>query len=733
MTQLQVATAMKSPLAPPSSSSSSSSSAAAASSSSNVRVVGRIRPLAKYEKEKGCQQVVTTEPGDPDAASEIIRIQSPDKRHFELDAVFDETSTQLDCYRRSGAQNAVCEDLFRGFNCTILAYGQTGAGKTFTMGTAASSSDADGNSAIGEHDGVIPRACHDLYATISSKCDGNATVELSYMEVYNEEIRDLLTENTNTASMLRIRENMNGEVYVRGLTSQKVSSPADIGRVMEEASKRRVVASTKMNATSSRSHAICTLRMDGVLKDSSKFQSKLTLVDLAGSERIKKTGAAGNRAQEGININKGLFVLGQVVSALSEQRPRFKRKPPYRDSKLTRLLQDSLGGNSRTIMIACASPADFNVDETINTLRYATSARNIKNKATRNVMKTLSPEEAAKLQRENQLLKNQVTELQSTIKQLEDQLVAQVSSSDSSDGEEDDADGGVNKNDAACGDGGDDESMQLSEINEDKIKIEELEKENKGLRRNLKRVNGDIRESLHETAIELPAMKVQMALLEDELEASQSLNDGIDDLHDELSQARAEAKAAKAVASHLTKILESNQESSTHLSSDRLSISSVPHTFPNQHEMEVEWVSFVNMVMGTFQENMRQLGDYFDMVSKIVDSPEIIKMLPKRSSDALQRNANNGPGTPQRKRWWGSNQSVTAANQLVEGLKEEMELRQKLLTEHIKFYQERFLEIEDTITGRAEVVDAILDSLRQGSKRELGILPELTALLIDVT
>lgn len=240
------------------------------------------------------------------------------------------------------------------------------------MGSAAGTS-----MEIGEFDGIIPRACVDLFQQIQSRCDGNAQVELSYLEIYNEEMRDLLTEDggkkgkSGKVPEMKIRENLNGEVYVSGLSARTVDSPKAIGDYMEEASKRRVVASTKMNAVSSRSHAICVLRIKGVLEDDTKFSAKLTLVDLAGSERIKKTGAEGGRRKEGININKGLFVLGQVVSALSETRPKYKRKPPYRDSKLTRLLQDSLGGNSRTIMVACVSPADFNLDETVTTLRYA--------------------------------------------------------------------------------------------------------------------------------------------------------------------------------------------------------------------------------------------------------------------------------------------------------------------------------------------------------------------------
>jgi hypothetical protein len=164
------------------------------------------------------------------------------------------------------------------------------------MGTAVHGSE------VNEDDGMIPRACVDLFATINEKCDGNAKVELSYLEIYNEEIRDLLAE---TETPLKIRETLESEVYVSGLESRVVTSPVDIGTYMEEAAKRRVTASTAMNAVSSRSHAICTLRISGVVETdegSDKFSSKLTLVDLAGSERIKKTGAAGARRQEGINI-----------------------------------------------------------------------------------------------------------------------------------------------------------------------------------------------------------------------------------------------------------------------------------------------------------------------------------------------------------------------------------------------------------------------------------------------
>jgi len=446
---------------PPRSPSSSGSS----SSSSHVRVVARIRPLVLAERANGSTPTVQKQAQHPTAAqndagsSEFVQASTccgtRENRYFELDAVFDESSTQEEVYERSGAKAAVCQDIFNGFNCTILAYGQTSSGKTFTMGSAAnsntttSSSSSSENpqaaaasmgtaSAIDDTSGMIPRACHDLFEQIKEQCNGNAQVELSYLEIYNETLRDLLLSNSsssrNQENVLRMRESPAGEVYVAGLASRKVQSPQEIGALMEEASARRTVACTAMNAVSSRSHAICMLRVKGLLmtaaaaddpnnnvdnnnNNNTTFASNLTLVDLAGSERIKKTGAEGNRKKEGININKSLFVLGQVVSALAEQDKKHAWKPPYRDSKLTRLLQDSLGGNSRTIMVACVSPADCNLDESVNTLRYAMAARNIKNTATRNVVQLITPEEAAKLQRENQMLKKQVEEMQRCMKE----------------------------------------------------------------------------------------------------------------------------------------------------------------------------------------------------------------------------------------------------------------------------------------------------------------------------
>ncbi|CAJ1948905.1 unnamed protein product [Cylindrotheca closterium] len=703
-----------------------------ASSEGNVRVVLRVRPMAKYELEKGCKQVVFKVPvADPDSdGPEAVQVNQPDKRFFELDAVLDESFSQQQLYEKSGAYNAISEDLFKGFNCTILAYGQTGAGKTFSMGTAAGQ-----DPEIKEMDGVIPRACMDLFVNIMTKCDGNAQVELSYLEVYNEEIRDLMTADSS-GQQLRIRETLNGEIYVRGLTAVAVAGPAEVGKLMEEASGRRVVASTKMNATSSRSHAICVLRIKGVLDDT-KFQSKLTLVDLAGSERMAKTGAEGSRAKEGISINKGLFVLGQVVGALAEQRPKYKRKPPFRDSKLTRLLQDSLGGNSRTIMIACCSPADFNTEETVNTLRYATQARNIKNSATANVIKTISQEEAMKLQRENTLLKQEVAELQETIRKLtEDSDVTpeemnrsmdmikaeQANHGGSSDRskhlasipsqEELEPDGALPEDDdvpiknmdevkeeTTGNDDRETTSMGIDDVfskqNDDNVSVltdrdkksySDLEAENNALHLKLRQAQRDVKASVRDSAIELPALKVRVMMLEDELENSHALEAETEELQAELEQARDDRKSALLAARQLSDFME-KQKSVTGFRGDEINKDRMMYF---NKRLEERWVNFVVVMLASFKEQMRLLGDYFEMVVRVVESPDILTM--------IRPTVNAGAG------WWGNR---NREKQIVE----EKELRQRLLSEHIKFFNSRLLEVEDEIENRSESVEGIKDAL----------------------
>ena len=231
--------------------------------------------------------------------------------------------------------------------------------------------------------GVIPRSVRDIFKNIQAKTDLTYKVRLSFMELYNEQLFDLLSSKTRREdTIVELREDGNKGIKVPGLTEMEIGSVDRTMAVLERASEGRVTAATAMNARSSRSHAILTLTIEARSNTDGKALtvSKFHLVDLAGSERQKKTKAKGDRLKEGININMGLLSLGNVISALGEENRGANSHIPYRDSKLTRLLQDSLGGNSHTLMIACVSPADSNLEETLSTLRYADRARKIKNK-----------------------------------------------------------------------------------------------------------------------------------------------------------------------------------------------------------------------------------------------------------------------------------------------------------------------------------------------------------------
>ncbi|KFP65948.1 Kinesin-like KIF13B, partial [Cariama cristata] len=271
----------------------------------------------------------------------------------------------------------ILQNAFEGYNACIFAYGQTGSGKSYTMmGTA-------------DQPGLIPRLCSGLFerAQKEENEEQSFKVEVSYMEIYNEKVRDLLDPKGSRQS-LKVREHSVYGPYVDGLSKLAVASYKDIESLMSEGNKSRTVAATNMNEESSRSHAVFKIILTHTLYDvqsgtSGEKVGKLSLVDLAGSERATKTGAAGDRLKEGSNINKSLTTLGLVISALADQAAGKNKNKfvPYRDSVLTWLLKDSLGGNSKTAMVATVSPAADNYDETLSTLRYADRAKNIVNHA----------------------------------------------------------------------------------------------------------------------------------------------------------------------------------------------------------------------------------------------------------------------------------------------------------------------------------------------------------------
>jgi hypothetical protein len=391
---------------------------------------------------------------------------SAQNKVFDFDAVFAQDATQQEVYERS-VGDAVRRNIFRGYNTTIIAYGQTGSGKTYTMGgkrdaelsnifdlspTSRSSrgfpemsSNASLDSptqddtttfALDDNDGIIPRAVHDLFkAKQRHESAGEVTIQLTYLEIYNDELRDLLVDDYGEEpTYMKLSDQGDDGVVVKGLTCVTVKSPQQVKELMNEAAKRRTTASTRMNMRSSRSHAICSLlvTINPATKTMSSQSSvsgtraevisaKLTLVDLAGSERIKETGVVGLHQQESININKDLFVLGKVISSLSDKMKSNRTvHVPYRDSKLTRLLRDSLGGNCCTVMVACVSPAGKNLDESVNTLRYAERARTITNAVKQNVVQAImTPAECAAMRGENKMLKAKVQELVKRVKTLE--------------------------------------------------------------------------------------------------------------------------------------------------------------------------------------------------------------------------------------------------------------------------------------------------------------------------
>lgn len=295
---------------------------------------------------------------------------------------------------------------FEGYHTCIFAYGQTGSGKSYTMmGTP-------------DNPGLIPRTCEDLFERIESCESANVSysVRVSYFEVYNEHVRDLFQPRTDPPAYLKIRESPTEGPYVKDLTEIQVKSYGEILKYMRMGDSSRTVASTKMNDTSSRSHAVFTILLKQIHHDyrtdeTTERQARIRLVDLAGSERAKATEATGQRLREGGNINKSLTTLGRVIAALADPKTtkpgnrRARDVVPYRDSILTWLLKDSLGGNSKTAMIACISPADY--DETLSTLRYADQAKRIRLQATVNQDHVSSAEKDA-----------QIAEMQETIRTL---------------------------------------------------------------------------------------------------------------------------------------------------------------------------------------------------------------------------------------------------------------------------------------------------------------------------
>ncbi|KAH8749160.1 kinesin heavy chain [Hyaloscypha finlandica] len=363
----------------------------------NIKVVVRVRPFNGRELDRGAKCIVQMKDAQtilvpPPEAEERMRsgkggakdlgqkVFAFDKSYWSFDRSDPHYAGQDNLHHDLG--KPLLDNAFQGYNNCIFAYGQTGSGKSYSM------------MGYGSEAGVIPKICQDMFERITAMQEDKhlrCTVEVSYLEIYNERVRDLL--NPSTKGNLKVREHPSTGPYVEDLAKLVVSSFNEIEHLMDEGNKARTVAATNMNETSSRSHAVFTLtltqkRHDVETNMALEKVAKISLVDLAGSERATSTGATGARLKEGAEINRSLSTLGRVIAALADLSDGKKKKTgkgagqvPYRDSVLTWLLKDSLGGNSMTAMIAAISPADINFDETLSTLRYADSAKRIKNHA----------------------------------------------------------------------------------------------------------------------------------------------------------------------------------------------------------------------------------------------------------------------------------------------------------------------------------------------------------------
>ncbi|CAF3182883.1 unnamed protein product [Rotaria socialis] len=356
----------------------------------SIKVAVRLRPFNQREKDRNAKLIIKMEGKstfitDPKAPYDEPKQFSFDYSYWSHDGFVElpsgilEADNSLSPY---ASQQKVFDDLgrdvlknaFDGFNCSLFAYGQTGSGKSYSM------------IGYGVNRGIVPIVCDELFHEIQNAKSPSTRYEicLSMMEIYNEQVRDLLNKEFPKGGLVIHQHPTSGHFYPQGLRIVPVGTYNDIERRVTEGTENRTIAATNMNATSSRAHTVVTIYFDQIIKDDrgeTKKTSVINLVDLAGSERSSSTGATGDRLKEGTNINKSLSTLGNVIAALAEMSSGTKRKlvVPYRESVLTKLLQNALGGNSKTVMIAALSPTDVSHDETLSTLRFADRVKRIKN------------------------------------------------------------------------------------------------------------------------------------------------------------------------------------------------------------------------------------------------------------------------------------------------------------------------------------------------------------------
>eukprot|EP00820_Chromera_velia_P019035 Cvel_27947.t1-p1 / transcript=Cvel_27947.t1 / gene=Cvel_27947 / organism=Chromera_velia_CCMP2878 / gene_product=Kinesin-like protein KIF19, putative / transcript_product=Kinesin-like protein KIF19, putative / location=Cvel_scaffold3566:524-3441(-) / protein_length=443 / sequence_SO=supercontig / SO=protein_coding / is_pseudo=false len=386
---------------------------------SNMLVAVRLRPMWQKEKDKGIKHIVRIPDQhlvmllDPNAddKADVLRVNRTKEKRFAFDYAFDEHTDQRTVYEKT--TRFLVDGVLKGFNATVFAYGATGSGKTHTM--------------IGpkEDPGVMFQTLQELFqGVVASREDSSDfDIKASFLEIYNENIRDLLRPS---AEVLDLREDPIKGVCVAGISEFSTTSADEVMDLLQEGNRHRTQEPTDANQTSSRSHAVLQVTIQekerGQGAKASFKVGKLSMIDLAGSERAKQTNNRGVRMLEGANINRSLLALGNVINALAEKAKNGGRPfVPYRDSKLTRLLKDSLGGNCRTVMIAAISPSSVQFEDTHNTLKYANRAKNIKTNVSRNVLNV-----DYHVDRYNQIIEELRSEIANLKEKLEQAKVAKT-------------------------------------------------------------------------------------------------------------------------------------------------------------------------------------------------------------------------------------------------------------------------------------------------------------------
>lgn len=483
-----------------------------------VQVVVRCRPMDEKEKNQNFTNVVEVFP-----SRGAVEIRNPREeasknavKVFSFDSVYDWNSTQQDIYEET--VRPLVSSVLDGFNGTIFAYGQTGTGKTYTM---------EGSKDVSKKRGMIPRTFEQIFTHISRSENIQYLVSASYLEIYQEEIRDLLHQDQSLR--FELKEKPDTGVFVKDLSSSVCKSAEEIQNLMKCGNQNRTVGTTNMNEHSSRSHAIFMITIE--MGDNCGIRvGRLNLVDLAGSERQSKTGASGERLKEASKINLSLSALGNVISALVDGKTSHV---PYRDSKLTRLLQDSLGGNSKTIMIANIGPASYNYDETLTTLRYANRAKNIKNKPKINE----DPKDALLRQYQEEILKLKEQLAQKGLvkrkkHKLQDKTEDEISESEPDDGHDD------NNQLSEC-----DKKLIAEKLKAEKQETEELEQRIKEIEskmlcggKNIIDHTNEQQRALEQRAIEIAERKKREVEMQQKLEDEELTMLGVKETYTNLQQ-----------------------------------------------------------------------------------------------------------------------------------------------------------------------------------------------------